>query len=87
MKRPLTVALCLDAGLALATAAAQQTESDKMTMYLTSSAFADGGAIPATHTCDGEDISPPLAWSGIPAGARSLVLIVEDPDAPDPQVT
>ncbi len=56
-----------------------------MTMHLASSAFADGGAIPAIYTCDGEDVSPPLAWSGIPAGARSLVLIVEDPDAPDPQ--
>jgi Raf kinase inhibitor-like YbhB/YbcL family protein len=49
---------------------------------LTSSAFADGSAIPAKYTCDGEDVSPPLAWSGVPAGTKSFVLICEDPDAP-----
>ncbi|MGH7947943.1 MAG: YbhB/YbcL family Raf kinase inhibitor-like protein, partial [Candidatus Binataceae bacterium] len=51
---------------------------------LTSPAFADHGAIPSKYTCDGENVSPPLEWSGVPADARSLVLIVEDPDAPDP---
>jgi Raf kinase inhibitor-like YbhB/YbcL family protein len=55
-----------------------------MTLTLTSSAFADGGPIPARHTCEGPDRSPPLAWSGIPPKARSLTLIVDDPDAPDP---
>jgi Raf kinase inhibitor-like YbhB/YbcL family protein len=55
-----------------------------MTMTLTSPAFTDGAAIPAKHTCSGEDLSPPLAWTAVPAGARSLVLIVDDPDAPDP---
>jgi Raf kinase inhibitor-like YbhB/YbcL family protein len=53
-------------------------------MALTSSAFSEGGAIPAAYTCDGEDRSPPLAWTGIPAQAKSLALIVDDPDAPDP---
>ena len=49
---------------------------------LTSSAFQDGGTIPAKHTCDGPDVSPPLAWSGAPAGTASLTLISDDPDAP-----
>lgn len=56
-----------------------------MPLSLTSSAFADGAEIPAVYTCDGRDVSPPLAWSGVPAAARSLVLIVDDPDAPDPK--
>jgi Raf kinase inhibitor-like YbhB/YbcL family protein len=52
-------------------------------MHLTSTAFADGGAIPRKFTCDGEDVSPPLAWDGVPADATVLVLIVDDPDARD----
>lgn len=55
-----------------------------MTLTLTSPAFAHLGEIPTRYTCEGDDVSPPLAWAGIPAGARSLVLIVDDPDAPDP---
>lgn len=58
---------------------------DTMSLTITSSAFTDGGEIPARHTCQGDDISPPLAWSGVPGAARSLVLIVDDPDAPDPK--
>ncbi len=53
-------------------------------MQIMSPVFDHQGMIPAKYTCDGSDISPPLAWSEIPAGARSLVLIVDDPDAPDP---
>jgi Raf kinase inhibitor-like YbhB/YbcL family protein len=60
-------------------------EEKPMTLKLVSAAFAEGGAIPRKYTCEGMDISPPLAWSGIPAGAKSLVLIVDDPDAPDPK--
>ena len=56
-----------------------------MACTLTSPAFQNNGEIPAVYTCEGEDISPPLVWSDIPAGTRSLVLIVDDPDAPDPQ--
>lgn len=51
-------------------------------MNLKSAAFPDGGTIPAVHTCDGEDASPPLEWSEVPAGTRSLALVMEDPDAP-----
>jgi hypothetical protein len=55
-----------------------------MSMTITSSAFAQNGSIPKQYTCEGKDISPPLAWSGAPANAKSLALIVDDPDAPDP---
>lgn len=51
-------------------------------MRLTSPAFREGGEIPVRHASDGEDISPPLAWSGVPGGTLSLALIVDDPDAP-----
>jgi Raf kinase inhibitor-like YbhB/YbcL family protein len=55
-----------------------------MSLTLTSSAFSANADIPAIYTCDGSDISPPLSWSGIPPATKSLVLIVDDPDAPDP---
>jgi Raf kinase inhibitor-like YbhB/YbcL family protein len=55
-----------------------------MALMIHSTVFEQGGEIPRRHTCEGDDASPPLAWSGVPAGARSLVLIVDDPDAPDP---
>lgn len=55
-----------------------------MSMIISSPSFMHDRTIPARHTCDGPDISPPLAWSGVPAGAKSLALIVDDPDAPDP---
>jgi Raf kinase inhibitor-like YbhB/YbcL family protein len=51
-------------------------------MELASSAFADGSAIPRRFTCDGDNLSPPLQWSGAPAGTRSFVLLCDDPDAP-----
>jgi len=53
-----------------------------MEIKITSSAFENGGLIPAKYTCDGEDISPPLQWDGVPEGARSIALICDDPDAP-----
>ena len=55
-----------------------------MAIALTSSAFGHNGTIPKQFTCQGSDISVPLAWSGLPAGTKSLALIVDDPDAPDP---
>ena len=56
-----------------------------MTMQLTSTAFHDGGDLPARYTCDGNNVSPPLAWSGVPANTKTLAVIVDDPDAPDPR--
>jgi len=56
-----------------------------MVFALISSAFAANGPIPREYTCQGADVSPPLSWSGAPAGTRSYALIVDDPDAPDPR--
>jgi Raf kinase inhibitor-like YbhB/YbcL family protein len=50
-----------------------------------SPAFEDGGAIPTRFTCEGEGTSPALHWSNLPGGTKSLALIVDDPDAPDPK--
>ena len=55
-----------------------------MSLTITSSAFAPNGAIPPLYTCEGKDLSPPLAFGGVPAGTKSLARIVDDPDAPDP---
>ncbi|HEY5612038.1 MAG TPA: YbhB/YbcL family Raf kinase inhibitor-like protein [Lysobacter sp.] len=55
-----------------------------MSLSLSSPSFASNAEIPVRHTCDGDDVSPPLRWSGLPSGTRSLALIVDDPDAPDP---
>lgn len=55
-----------------------------MSLSITSPAFAHGSAIPARYTCQGQGVSPPLMFAGAPAGTRSLALIVDDPDAPDP---
>jgi hypothetical protein len=60
--------------------AAEKAGKDQM--QLTSTAFTEGAAIPAKHTCDAKNVSPPLKWSGVPAGTKSLALIVDDPDAP-----
>jgi Raf kinase inhibitor-like YbhB/YbcL family protein len=55
-----------------------------MPLNIMSPSFRHNGEIPALYSCDGEDISPALAWTGVPAGTKSLALIVDDPDAPDP---
>jgi len=54
-------------------------------MKLTSSAFKDHGNIPSEYTCQGKNVSPPLSWTSPPEGTKSLALIVDDPDAPDPK--
>jgi Raf kinase inhibitor-like YbhB/YbcL family protein len=54
-------------------------------LTLSSTAFSNGGEIPTRHTCEGNDRSPALQWSGLPDGTKSLAVIVDDPDAPDPK--
>lgn len=54
----------------------------KMALEIKSPAFEQGGMIPKLYTCDGKDVSPPLTWSAVPAGTKSLALICDDPDAP-----
>lgn len=56
-----------------------------MALTLTSPAFSHNGSIPREYTCEGADVSPALSWSGVPDGTKSLALIVDDPDAPDPK--
>lgn len=55
-----------------------------MALTLSSTAFPAGGNIPSQYTCDGANISPPLSWTGVPPATKSLTLIIDDPDAPDP---
>jgi Raf kinase inhibitor-like YbhB/YbcL family protein len=55
-----------------------------VTLTLSSTAFPAGGEIPVVYTCQGRDVSPPLAWVGVPDGTKSFALVVDDPDAPDP---
>jgi Raf kinase inhibitor-like YbhB/YbcL family protein len=62
----------------------QKKEKTFMSMSIESSSFPHNGPIPGRHTCEGHDTSPELLWTEIPDGAKSLVLIVDDPDAPDP---
>jgi Raf kinase inhibitor-like YbhB/YbcL family protein len=71
---------CL-AGAALALAAAPQ-KGGRVSLQVSSKAFSAGGTVPKRNTCDGENLSPPLAWSETPSGARSIALIADDPDAP-----
>ena len=56
-----------------------------MPLTLSSPSFTHEGEIPSRFTCEGDDVSPALAWSGAPPGTKSLALIVDDPDAPDPK--
>jgi Raf kinase inhibitor-like YbhB/YbcL family protein len=68
-------------GASAAPSPGPETEVPSIVFTLTSPDFAAGALIPRTYTCDGQDVSPALAWSGAPAGSRALVLVVDDPDA------
>ncbi len=59
-----------------------RTPEAAMTMTVSSGAFTDGGDIPRRYTCDGQNVSPPLSFAGVPSGVQDLALLVEDPDAP-----
>ena len=72
-------------GCVVLVAAAQTYAEEKMELKLTSPAFTHNASIPKPYTCEGKDMSPPLQWDGVPEQTRSLVLIVDDPDAPDPK--
>lgn len=76
--------LALFTGPALSGGPAPSREAP-MALALTSPAFPPNGSIPKEYTCDGDDLAPPLAWSGAPAGTKGFALIVDDPDAPDPK--
>lgn len=75
------VALCLVA-MAHADAQAAKPGGKSMAISITSTAFHAGAPIPSKYTCEGENISPQLSWTGVPAGVKSLALICDDPDAP-----
>ena len=59
-----------------------EQEAATLSIQVTSLAFTEGASIPVTHTCDGEDTSPPLSWAGVPTDTKSIALISDDPDAP-----
>lgn len=85
MPRLTLIRICIGlAGGLLSAAGGAGPEQPAMSLTLTSSAFAHQSSVPPRYTCDGQDVSPPLSWNGVPANAQSLVLIVDDPDAPDP---
>ena len=72
-------------GFIISTATSRLHAEETMSLTLNSTAFTHGEAIPVKHTCQAEDLSPPLRWEGVSENAKSLVLIVDDPDAPDPK--
>lgn len=78
-----TAAIGLVLAIGGCTAAPSASPAEESTMRLTSTAFDEGEPIPSEHTCDGEDVSPPLAWTDAPGGTDAFALLVQDPDAGD----
>src|SRR5574342_131997 len=79
------ISVCLNPALVVAVALVGCQGDKPMAIELKSAAFAKGAVIPKKYTGEGEDVSPPLAWSGVPAGTKELALICDDPDAPTPE--
>jgi Raf kinase inhibitor-like YbhB/YbcL family protein len=79
------IAVALASGIAAAAVGDLARGGSPMPLTLGSPAFSQQGSIPSRYTCEGEDVSPPLSWSGVPEGTQSFTLIVDDPDAPDPK--
>ena len=88
MRTATQVALSLISTIIMGGALAEESQGlqreNAMELTIHSEAFEHEGRIPRHYTCEGDDASPPLAWTGVPEGAKTLVLIVDDPDAPDP---
>jgi Raf kinase inhibitor-like YbhB/YbcL family protein len=82
---PSTTPSANTAALAPSTNPPPATIQEVAMIEVTSTAFSSGGEIPKKHTCQGEDISPALSWQNVPAGTKTLAIIVDDPDAPDPK--
>lgn len=83
IRHPVIIAACLMLAAAIVTPARVMAPPEtNRKMELTSTAFKDGQPIPRDYTCDGRNVSPPLAWKGAPANTAGFVLIVDDPDAP-----
>jgi len=83
--RGLAVAVFLAATVVATGTRGQSKGGSLMALSLQSASFSQNGEIPAKFTCEGQDVSPALSWAGVPAGTKSLALIVDDPDAPDPK--
>lgn len=82
MISPISRRIVAALGAAAACLATPAGDPGRTAMKLSSPAFEDGGSVPRVHTCDGDDLSPPLEWTGAPKGTRSFALILDDPDAP-----
>jgi len=78
----LAVAVLVSSDMGGAGLLSETGEEQRASIEVTSTAFQAGERIPVKYTCDGDDVSPPLSWSSIPAGTKSLALICDDPDAP-----
>ena len=76
------VSICLLSGISVVLAFAAEKEGRSMALHVSSSAFSEGQSIPEKYTCDGQNLSPPLKWTGAPQNAKTMAIITDDPDAP-----